>query len=126
VQEPLNQTASEVDAEQDPPRVFVPQLKKRRDRATGELVNEFDLSPAGKFGQMITILPTGRPDMGIEAIKQAMRRALSDFSDKDYLLLIGDPLVMATASITAANANAGRVRFLRWDKWAKAYTPIEH
>jgi len=53
-----------------------------------------------------------------------MKRVLRDFTDQDYLLLIGDPAAMSIAAAIASQYNNGKFRFLKWDKREMKYYPI--
>ena len=43
----------------------------------------------------------------------------------DYLLLIGDPAIIAVAAAAAAKINNGRFKVLKWDRDDKTYYDIE-
>jgi len=55
---------------------------------------------------------------------QIFRRKLKDFSDKDFLLLSGDPVAIALATCIACSYNKGRIKFLRWDRQLEVYFKI--
>lgn len=95
-------------------RVFVIQRQMRRDRNTGELVLKFNLEPAEKFGEIVYLLsPTAGP-FNPGPIIQDLHEALHDYSDDDFLLLIGNPCLIGWSVGIAAHHNAGRVRLLQW------------
>jgi len=81
--------------------------------------------PAADYGRLQLILPataqvvlTARPALG------KLRYALRNFTDEDLLLLSGDPIIMALAVTVALNANMGRARLLKWDRFQKAYYEV--
>ncbi|HIK68296.1 MAG TPA: hypothetical protein EYF95_10050 [Flavobacteriales bacterium] len=53
-----------------------------------------------------------------------LKKGLKDFSDSDYLLLIGDPAAIGLATAVACDINRGKFRFLKWDRQEKKYYPI--
>lgn len=84
-----------------------------------------NLLPATQFGELVFLLPpnaqiTFSPGPSVERI----RRNLKNFTDDDFLLLIGDPAAMAIAAAMAAQYNNGRFRLLKWDKREMKYYPI--
>ena len=54
-----------------------------------------------------------------------LRRLLKDFSDKDFLLLSGDPKVIGLAIAVACDINNGKYTTLTWDRQEKMYYPTE-
>jgi len=103
------------------PRVFVIQRPAYRDRATGEWITKFDLSPAEKFGELVDILPSNMFWDAATIVAQA-ERILIDMTDEDYLLAIGDPVAIAACAIIASRH--GDVTILKWDKKAQSYQPF--
>ena len=53
-----------------------------------------------------------------------LREGLKDFSDDDYLLLIGDPAAIGIATSIASENNRGRYRLLKWDRQEAEYFDI--
>ena len=54
-----------------------------------------------------------------------LRKGLTNFNKKDYLLLTGDPAIIGVAcSIVSAITN-GKYNVLKWDKQERKYYPIE-
>jgi hypothetical protein len=81
--------------------------------------------PAQQFGELIFLLPP-QVQIGFSPgpMVSRMKRALREFTDTDYLLLIGDPAAMSIAAVLAAQYNSGRFRLLKWDKREMKYYPI--
>ena len=48
-----------------------------------------------------------------------------DFSNNDYLLLIGDPSIIGIACSVASDINMGYYKVLKWDRKREKYHPIE-
>jgi hypothetical protein len=85
-----------------------------------------NIAQALTFGEIKVILPPNTqiafsPAPTIRRIS----RALQDFKEDDYLLLIGDPTCIAIASIIAANKTKGCLKVLKWDRRERLYIPIQ-
>lgn len=105
-------------------RVFAPYNPQRKDRATGLLVDIIDgrgRAKAERFGELVFIFtPNVRP-FNSEGASQAdpllleARRKLETFDpENDYVLLVGNPVIMALVATAAADASGGPVQFLQW------------
>ncbi len=80
---------------------------------------------AEDYGKIITLFDSGsqimfRPQPAIRKLK----RKLKDFSDEDFLLMMGDPAAMGIACCVAAEMNRGKFKILKWDKMQKRYYPV--
>ena len=53
-----------------------------------------------------------------------LRKKLDKFNDEDFLLLVGDPAIIAVAAVVASEANSGKFKLLKWDRIAAKYYPI--
>ena len=85
-----------------------------------------NIRSAEKFGDLKVLLPDNRQivlSSGPIAFK--LKQELRDFNDDDYLLLIGDPAIIAVAAAVAAKVNNGFFKVLKWDRDDKAYYDIE-
>ncbi len=93
-----------------------------RDKATGAFV-PFDVRPARKFGEVITLLPNDRGDPALAPgpMIQHMRQKLVRFSSEDYLLPMGSPAALCAAAIVAYKASGGPVNVLLWDRAERDY-----
>ena len=81
---------------------------------------------AEKFGDLKVVLPDNRQivlSSGPLAFK--LQQELKDFNDNDYLLLMGDPAIIALAGAVASDVNGGRFKILKWDRDEKKYYDIE-
>lgn len=87
---------------EDRPRVFIPQHPSKFDAATRESVNDGDLSGVMAFGHPIFILPRGKIKYGqLQRTVRWMENMMFDFSPRDYLVAVGDPVVIQAAGIIA-------------------------
>ena len=54
-----------------------------------------------------------------------LRKALKNFTTKDYLLLTGDPAIIGVACSIVSDMTNGRYILIKWDKQERKYYPIE-
>src|SRR5690606_23005204 len=84
-----------------------------------------DVSDAAAYGDLEIIIPEGEQVYSTQPTVKKIMRKLMNFSDDDYLLLSGDPVVIGIACALAARFNAGRVKVLKWDRLKNQYVPLE-
>jgi hypothetical protein len=87
-------------------------------------VPKFNVLPARKYGELELILPPGQITLSAGPTVNRLKHKLRNFTDMDYLLLIGDPLAIGLAVAIASNANRGNARILKWDRQEKQYYPL--
>ena len=89
-------------------------------------VPKYNIIGAQKFGKITVLL---REETQIVRspgpITYQLRRLLKDFTDKDYLLLSGDPKVIGLSCSIACDINNGKYKTLTWDRQEKMYYPTE-
>lgn len=105
--------------------VYAPQQPSKFDAQFQIWSPTVDLSPALRYGELRVMLP---PNFGmmmgapaIDAIKERMR----DFTAQDYLIAVGDPMLIAAAAGIAALKTGGKLRMLKWDRHTKDYIVVE-
>ena len=54
-----------------------------------------------------------------------LRQKLKKFSEKDYLLLTGDPAIIGVAWSIVSDISNGKYKLLKWDRQERKYYPIE-
>ena len=54
-----------------------------------------------------------------------MGKNLQDFRKEDYLLAVGDPVIIGISTATVANVTNGKFNMLKWDKREYRYYPLE-
>ena len=89
-------------------------------------VSKFNIISAQQYGQLIPLYEEGKqimlsPGPAIRKAKSIMK----DFSDDDYLLLMGDPVAMGIACAIASEMNRGRIQCLKWDRMENRYYPVK-
>ena len=75
-----------------------------------------DVLSANKFGQIKLLLPPGDVVLSTVPTLNRLRKSLREFSDADYLLLMGCPVAIGMATMVAQEANRGVVKMLKWDR----------
>ena len=85
-----------------------------------------NIRSAEKFGDLKVLLPDNRQIvLSSGPLTFKLRQELKDFNDNDYLLLIGDPAIIALAGAVASDVNGGKFKVLKWDRDEKKYYDIE-
>jgi hypothetical protein len=105
-------------------RVFIPSIPMYRNPDTGEFEVKVDLSPAERYGQIVTLLDGDVYPFRTDLILAAFKAGLATYTDHDYILLAGTPLQLAIIGGIATTINDGRVKFLRWQSKRKAYEVV--
>ena len=85
-----------------------------------------NLLSATEFGELKFLLPPTENIMfEAEPVVNRIHSGLRDFSDEDYLLLIGDPIAIGIATHYAAQHNDSYIKFLKWDNREYKYYTVE-
>lgn len=106
-------------------RVFVVQKTMRWDESKGELVPKFDLEPAREYGELEFLLsPTAAP-FNPETILGELHRKLADIQETDYLLLVGNPVLIGMVCAIAADYSQGCFNMLQWSGKERKYLPVK-
>lgn len=84
-----------------------------------------NFNPAKEFGELVFLLPSSQSLLAPVPTVRALKEKLRNFTDEDYILPVGDPALISTVAMVAANINHGRVNFLKWDKGDRCYQPIQ-
>jgi hypothetical protein len=109
------------------PRVFVVHQPTGRDNVSGDIRNTMDLTPATEFGQLVYVLREDENPFGnIQATASRIERVLDtwDFGPTDWLLLVGNPILIGMLSAIASE-RCGHLRMLQWSRADRAYRPVE-
>lgn len=102
-------------------RVFVVQNTHRASGTNG-LSPKFDFSDAERFGELIFLLsPSARPFSPDHLVAELWEK-LTDYSNDDFLLLVGNPALIGFAVAIASKINHGQVNVLQWS--GGRYVPI--
>jgi hypothetical protein len=85
-----------------------------------------NLLPAEQYGDLQILLPPGNVAFSAGPTVSRLKRGLARFSDKDYLLMVGDPAAIAAAGAVACMLNNGRMKLLKWDRQEMRYYVVEY
>ena len=87
---------------------------------------KFNIMGASKFGELVTLLPeNSQIIMSPGPLIFKLRKLLKNFTEKDYLLLTGDPAIIGVACSIVSDITNGKFSFLKWDRQEKMYYPIK-
>lgn len=87
---------------------------------------QHNITGAMDYGRLETILPpNAQIAFSVVPTVNRIKRKLRNFTDQDYLLLIGDPSAIGITCAVAAMNNNGRFKCLKWDKRERRYIPLE-
>ena len=85
-----------------------------------------NIRSAEKFGDLKVVLPDNKQIvLSSGPLTFKLKHELKDFNDNDYLLLMGDPAIIALAGAVASDINGGKFKVLKWDRDEKKYYDIE-
>ena len=94
--------------------VYVVQRQHKMNHATSTLTPKFDLSSAEEYGTLEFLLSPNTRPFKPEKIVSVLREKLQNYTSDDYLLLIGNPVLIGMTVAVAADLNAGYVQVLQW------------
>lgn len=106
--------------------VYVVQERKKFDRVTGELVAAVNIMPAAEYGDLIEVFDSKQHALLTSQVVTKLRTKLRKFGDDDYLLPIGNPILIGVATAMAAKNNMGRVKLLHWDRELMRYIVLNY
>lgn len=103
--------------------VYIIQDQKHVDK-NSQLRPKFDFEPARAFGDMEFLLKPSASPFDLPPVMKRLHQALSNFSDGDFLLLTGNPVLLGLAVAVAADYNEGNVSLLQWSGAKQTYIPV--
>lgn len=84
--------------------------------------------PAARFGELKYLFPHSYQIQYSDQVEAEYGRWIEfydQFEPEDFLLLAGDPMTIAVASIYAHNkVGNGRLKFLKWDRETSQYVEL--
>lgn len=105
-------------------KVYVVQNQHRWDRHEKVFVPKYDFTPAAEYGEMVDLLsPTAAP-FRTDSIIEELHEKLRNFTSNDYLLLVGNPVLIGISMAIAADYNQGDLNVLQWSGKDRKYLPI--
>lgn len=104
--------------------VWVVQDQKQVDYRSGQLRSKFDFTPAQEYGEVDFLLQPGASPFDLPPVLARLHTRLAGFTDADYLLLTGNPVLIGLAVAVAAARNKGKVKMLQWSGTKKRYISV--
>jgi len=81
---------------------------------------------ASDFGYLVICLPNrDQAILSTAPYVQKMKKNLQDFRKQDYLLAVGDPVIIGISTAAVSEVTAGQFNMLKWDKREFRYYPLE-
>lgn len=90
----------------------------------GVYERRYDHQAAAVYGNLQYVVNFSQAQAPPYSLIETMRSALRTFSQDDYLLPVGDPVVMSLATHFALESSGGRVQILRWDRVTQSYQVV--
>lgn len=87
-------------------------------------VKSMDLTPAMEYGDLQVLMQQSQSMLAPVPTVRALKEKLRNFTDNDYILPVGDPVLISTVAMVAAEQNGGKVKFLKWDRHQRRYFVI--
>ena len=107
------------------PKVYVVQNQLKTCLRTGDKIPKFNFEPAYVFGDIEFILSPYHKPFDSETCVDAMHLKLRNYTEDDFLLLVGNPCLIGAAVAIAAEYSGGIVKMLQWSNIEKRYICIE-
>ncbi len=105
-------------------RVFIPQVPSRFDTNTNSWMPTVSINAAKAFGEIKVMLPPEASRLEPGAMVDLLCAAMADYGEQDYILALGNPVLIAIAAILADRASSP-LRMLQWDKVSRNYQLME-
>lgn len=105
-------------------KVFVVQMPTRYDKDKGTYVDRYDITPAEFYGEIVHLLKPNAAPFNSKGIIEQLHDELKDYSDADWILMIGNPILIAFVGAIAAHHNDGKINALQWSGKDGAYIPV--
>ena len=81
---------------------------------------------ASHFGYLVICLPNrDQAILSTAPYVQKMKKNLQDFRKEDYLLAVGDPVIIGISTAAVHEVTNGQFNILKWDKREFRYYPLE-
>ena len=106
------------------PLVYIIQRPVHRDRNTGDLKEKFNFSDAERFGELVTMLDSRAHPFQPDKVVPVLRDTLANFTQEDFLLLVGNPTLIGWAMGIACFETDGIIQTLQWNQRKQVYENI--
>lgn len=107
-------------------RAYVPSVPTRYDPINKIRTPIYNLESAAEYGIVTPLVSISESldQYSFSELANQVRHGLSHMQEQDYIVCIGDPVLIGIAMNVALKL-FGRTRILRWDKVRKQYTELE-
>jgi hypothetical protein len=86
---------------------------------------KINIMGAKEYGEFVFLLPElSQIIFSPGPIIFKLRQLLKNYTNRDYLLLTGDPAIIGVACSVASDITGGKYNVLKWDKQERKYYPI--
>ena len=93
---------------------------------TGEGRPKINIMGASQYGEFKFLLPElSQIIFSPGPLIFKLRSLLKNYSQRDYILLTGDPAIIGVACSIVSDITNGKYKLLKWDKQERRYYPIE-
>ena len=87
---------------------------------------KINIMSASKYGKFKFLLPEfSQIIFSPGPLIFKLRSLLKDYTEKDYLILTGDPAIIGVACSIVSDMTNGKYSLLKWDKQDRMYYPIK-
>lgn len=91
-----------------------------------DFVSKFDFSSAEEYGDLVMLLDSSDNQTEPERVIEKLNFVLTDYTDDDYLLLVGNPCLIGwTTAIAGRYSPNGVVNMLQWSGRDRKYLPVQ-
>lgn len=105
------------------PKVYIPHVAMKVDKSNGQRVAVYDFTEAAFHGQLVEVLPRNVDVSDFRALPYAVKNGLDSFKADDFLLCVGDPIVIALCAGVLLR-DLKDLNMLKWDRDTKTYHKV--
>ncbi len=105
-------------------RVYVVHRQQHYSGQHKKVVDTHDMSSAAQFGELVYLLPNEASPFEPDKWIPVLHEGLIDITSDDYLLLVGNPALIAWAAGIATDYADGMLRLLQWNRDKRCYEVV--
>lgn len=77
-----------------------------------------DISDAARYGELQVPIfsPKVNPYLDVNDVIEKIENALAEYTEDDYIIAIGDPILIGAAMAIACRNAGGKVKVLKWSR----------
>lgn len=105
--------------------VFIVQEQLTFDPETGTNIPRFPtIIRAIEHGELKYVHGPSAHPFDMPSVVATCHDSLESFCDSDYIILVGNPILLAVTACIAAERNNGKVKFLQWSRRNDRYLVV--